>query len=170
MTRDQFLAALERGLQRLPAVKRAEILADYRSYFAEGLAAGREERALADSLGNPVRLAAELRVGHEAGHSAFRGFIGLMAIALLDGVRWFPLVVGLLVVCLLIGCAAVAAVCAAFTVVVLPFDLPLGGVAAVLLRGVALLAASLAALSAARAGVQLLVKFFIRLPSPEVSP
>jgi uncharacterized membrane protein len=170
MTRDQFLAALERGLERLPADKRAEIVADYSSYFAEGQAAGRDERALAESLGNPARLAAELRVGHEARQSAFRGLTGLMAIALIDGVRWFPLVAGLLVISILLGAAAVAAVYAVFTVFVLPFDLPLGGLGAVLLRGIALLAAMVAALSAARAGVQLLVKYFIRLPHSEISP
>ena len=170
MNRDQFLSTLERGLKRLPADKQAEIMADYQSYFAEGLAAGRDEATVAHSLGDPARLAAELRLGVEARRSAFRGFTGLVSLALLDGLRWFPLVVGLLLVLLLLGAGAIALVYAAFTLFVLPFDMPLGGIAAALLRGFALIAASVAAFAVSRAGVQLLVKYFVRLPSTEVSP
>lgn len=170
MKRDQFLSTLERGLRRLPPQKRAEIVADYRSYFAEGLAAGRDEATVASSLGNPARLAAELRVGHEAPHSIFRGVTGLASLALLDGVRWFPLVAGLLVVLLLLGTGFVALLYGGFTLLVLPFDSPLGGIVAVLLRGFALITASVAAFAVSRAGVQLLVKYFVRLPPTEVSP
>jgi uncharacterized membrane protein len=170
MTREQFLAALERGLKHLPADRRRDILADYQSYFAEGLAAGRDERKVAESLGNPARLAAELRLGHEAPRSAFRGFSALVALAMLDGLLWLPLVLGLLLVLVLTGAGAVALVYAAFTLSVLPFDLPLGGIGAVLLRGLALAAAGAAAFAAARAGVLLLARFIVRLPSSEVSP
>jgi uncharacterized membrane protein len=178
VTRQEFLATLERGLTRLPAAQRAEILADYQSYFAEGAGVGRDEHSVAHSLGNPARLAAELRLGLEAPGSAFHGFTALLAIALLDGLRWFPLVLGLLLILLLLGIGAVALGYAAFTLLVLPFDQPLGGIGAVLLRGLALLAAGVAAFSVARAGVLLLVKFFVRLhrrntrllrPTPEVS-
>ena len=179
MTRQEFLAALERGLGRLPAEQRAEILADYDSYFAEGAAAGRDEHSVAESLGHPARLAAELRLGLEAPQSALRGFMALLSIALLDAVRWFPLVVGLLLVLLLLGFGAVALGYASFTLLVLPFDQPLGGIVAVLLHGLALICAAIAAFAVARAGVLLLVKFFVRLhrrntrllrPTTEVSP
>ena len=168
MTREEFLSILERGLARLPPDKCAEILADYRSYFSEGVAAGRTEATIAQSLGNPARLAAELRLGHEAPGSAFRAFTGLVALALLDGVRWFPLVVGLLVILLLLGAGSVALVYAAFALFVLPFDMPLGGITAVLLRAVALGAAGVTAFALSRAGMQVLLNFFVRLPSPEV--
>jgi uncharacterized membrane protein len=53
MNRAEFLAALERGLKRLPPRERAAILADYDAYFADGAAAGRPAQELADALGTP---------------------------------------------------------------------------------------------------------------------
>jgi len=163
MTRSEFFARLEHGLRQLPPEQRAEILADYQSYFSEAVAAGRVEHEIVESLGNPARLSAELRLGVEAPRSVVRSFATLMILALLDGIRWLPLVLGLLLVLALLGVGAVALLYACFTLLVLPFDSPLGGFTAVLLRGVALAAAGLAALAAARAGVLLLVKFFVRL-------
>src|SRR5687768_14408826 len=163
MTRSEFFARLEHGLRQLPQDQRAEILADYQSYFSEAVAAGRAEHEVVESLGNPLRLSAELRLGAEAPRSVLRSFVTLMTLALIDGIRWLPLVLGLLLVLVLLGIGAVALVYAGFTLLVLPFDSPLGGFGAVLLRAVALAAAGTAALAAARAGVLLLVRFFVRL-------
>jgi uncharacterized membrane protein len=60
MTRALFLSRLKDGLSGLPAEERAEIMADYESYFAEGMAAGRGENDVEASLGDPARLAKEL--------------------------------------------------------------------------------------------------------------
>jgi uncharacterized membrane protein len=133
------------------------------------VAAGRDEHSIAASLGDPVRLAAELRLGHEAPRSATRSFAALVALALIDGVRWLPLVLGLLCALGLMGIGLVALVYAGFTVAVSPFDSPLGGAVAVLLRVVALVAGSVAAFSAARASVLLLVKSILR-PTPNEVP
>jgi len=65
MTRDAFIAQLRRGLAGLPDAAKAEIVADYETHFAEGLAAGRPEDEIAAALGDPDRLAREQRA--EAG-------------------------------------------------------------------------------------------------------
>ena len=65
MTREAFLAALRGGLAVLSPGQIDDVLADYRSHFDEGLADGRSEEEISAALGDPTRLAAELRA--EAG-------------------------------------------------------------------------------------------------------
>ncbi|HEX8472292.1 MAG TPA: DUF1700 domain-containing protein [Brevundimonas sp.] len=65
MTRADFLARLKRGLVGLPTSTATEILNDYEAHFDDGKAAGRSEAEVADALGNPDRLARELKA--EAG-------------------------------------------------------------------------------------------------------
>lgn len=65
MTRSEFLGSLRAGLSGLPAQEVDDILTDYESHFADGLAAGRSENEISAALGDPWRLARELRV--EAG-------------------------------------------------------------------------------------------------------
>ena len=66
MTRAEFLDTLRRRLRR-PATRRrsTSCIDDYASHFAEGMAAGRSEAEIAAALGDPMRLARELRA--EAG-------------------------------------------------------------------------------------------------------
>jgi uncharacterized membrane protein len=61
MTRQAFMARLREGLRGLPAQAQADIVADYETHFAEGEAAGRSEADVAAALGDPGRLARELR-------------------------------------------------------------------------------------------------------------
>ena len=61
MTRDAFMARLREGLRGLPQQTASEILADYETHFADGEAAGRSEAEVAEALGDPARLARELR-------------------------------------------------------------------------------------------------------------
>ena len=61
MTRDAFMAALKANLAGLSPIAADEILGDYASHFDEGLAAGRKEEDIAAALGDPARLARELR-------------------------------------------------------------------------------------------------------------
>jgi len=61
MTRQAFIARLRAGLRGLPPQTVAEIVADYQTHFADGEAAGRTEAEVADALGDPGRLARELR-------------------------------------------------------------------------------------------------------------
>ena len=65
MSRQIFMEQLRKGLRRLPPAVVDEITADYEAHFTEGAAAGRSETELAAALGDPDRLARELRA--EAG-------------------------------------------------------------------------------------------------------
>ena len=65
MTQTEFLSRLRQGLVGLPMSVAAEIVADYETHFDDGIAAGRSEAEVATALGDPARLARELRA--EAG-------------------------------------------------------------------------------------------------------
>lgn len=92
MTRAEFMARLRQGLVGLPMATAAEIAADYDLHFADGLAAGRGEAEIAEALGDPSRLARELRA--EAGarrwsqeqnpSSAAGAVLGLIGLGALD--------------------------------------------------------------------------------------
>jgi uncharacterized membrane protein len=61
MNRDTFLCILSDGLEGLPPEEIDDILADYVAYFDEAHASGRSEEEVAAALGDPRRLARELR-------------------------------------------------------------------------------------------------------------
>ena len=61
MTRQAFIARLRDGLRGLPPQAIADIVADYEAHFADGEAAGRTDEEVAQALGDPGRLARELR-------------------------------------------------------------------------------------------------------------
>ena len=61
MNRLAFLCILDDGLAGLPAHEIDDILADYTAYFDEAHASGRSEEEVAAALGDPRRLARELR-------------------------------------------------------------------------------------------------------------
>ncbi|MEY4254999.1 MAG: hypothetical protein RLZZ141_226 [Pseudomonadota bacterium] len=65
MNRETFLEKLRTGLRGLPQTTVDEVMADYEAHFSEGLQAGRTEDEIASALGDPSRLARELRT--EAG-------------------------------------------------------------------------------------------------------
>jgi uncharacterized membrane protein len=65
MTREAFLARLREGLSGMSPQAKADILADYEQHFIDAQADGRSEDEVAEALGNPGRLARELRM--EAG-------------------------------------------------------------------------------------------------------
>ncbi len=65
MTREDFLSRLKKGLVGLPTSTASEILNDYELHFTDGAAEGRTEAEVAAALGDPDRLARELRA--EAG-------------------------------------------------------------------------------------------------------
>ncbi|MFN4041365.1 MAG: DUF1700 domain-containing protein [Brevundimonas sp.] len=70
MTREEFLSRLKRGLVGLPMSSQAEILSDYETHFDDGRAAGRTEAEVSAALGDPDRLARELKA--EAGFKRWR--------------------------------------------------------------------------------------------------
>ena len=61
MNRTSFLSRLSDGLSGLPQQEIDDIIADYAMHFSEGAAAGRSEDDVAAALGDPTRLAKELR-------------------------------------------------------------------------------------------------------------
>jgi uncharacterized membrane protein len=114
MTREQFLAELKAGLKGLAPEVAADILADYEAHFAEGMAAGRSEADLAKALGDPDRLARELRA--EAGVRAWEerrnptaavgAVMAVLGLATVDLLILLPLLIG--VVAVLFGLAVAA--------------------------------------------------------------
>ncbi|HZV84146.1 MAG TPA: DUF1700 domain-containing protein [Brevundimonas sp.] len=107
MTRAEFMGRLRRGLVGMPTAAAADIAADYESHFEDGLAAGRTEAEVATALGDPDRLARELRAeagarrwDQEKNPSAAAGAVfavlGLGAIDLLILLPIFMTVVGVL--------------------------------------------------------------------------
>jgi len=65
MTRQEFMRRLREGLRGLAPQAIEDVAADYEAHFTEGEAAGRSETEVAAALGDPARLARELRA--EAG-------------------------------------------------------------------------------------------------------
>jgi uncharacterized membrane protein len=65
MSRTEFIAQLRRALSGMAPKEIDDIIADYHAHFDEGVAAGRSEQDVASALGDPQRLARELRA--EAG-------------------------------------------------------------------------------------------------------
>jgi uncharacterized membrane protein len=61
MNREAFIARLRDGLRGLPPQAIADIVADYETHFADGKADGRSDEEVAAALGDPGRLARELR-------------------------------------------------------------------------------------------------------------
>jgi uncharacterized membrane protein len=65
MTRKDFLSRLRRGLEGLSPDHIHDVMSDYEAHFVEGVASGRTEEEIAAALGDPARLARELKA--EAG-------------------------------------------------------------------------------------------------------
>ncbi len=115
MTQDEFLSILHDRLRGLPPAEIEELMDDYASHFAEGMAAGRSEEEIAAALGDPVRLARELRA--EAGlrrwESArtpgnfYAAMIGFLALIAVDFMFLLPLLGALALVALGLGLAMV---------------------------------------------------------------
>ncbi|CEF40446.1 DUF1700 domain-containing protein [Acetobacter tropicalis] len=124
-----FLDQLRAGLKGLPRSVIEETVADYEAHFEAGRAAGRTEADIASRLGDPARLARELRA--EAGvrrwederslSNALGAILGIMGLAALDLLVVLPvlLAVGSCVFAFVI---AGAAVCLAGSLL-LPFSL-----------------------------------------------
>lgn len=109
MTKAEFLDTLRRRLAGMPQDEIDDVIMDYATHFAEGFAAGRSEADIARALGDPMRLARELRA--EAGFrrwesertpaSFFAVLFGLLALIAVDFVFLLPLVGTLLLVVLI---------------------------------------------------------------------
>jgi len=156
MTRQEFIARLRAGLAGLPPQTQTDIVGDYETHFTEGAAAGRSEADIAAALGDPDRLARELRAeagvkrwqterNPEAAAAAVFAVLGLGAI---DVLVLLPILVGV-----------VSVLCAFFIVAIVFFFIgavvlttgPLAGaaaaVAAQMLGGLGMMAMSVTSAS-----------------------
>jgi uncharacterized membrane protein len=157
MTRQDFIARLRQGLVGLPAQAQSDIVADYDTHFTEGAAAGRSEGDVAAALGDPDRLARELRAevgvkrwesqrNPEAAAAAVFAVLGLGAIDLLV---LLPILITLVsVICAFGIVALVGFVGGAVVFATSPFTDAPGGVAAALLAGLGLMAGGVSLASA----------------------
>lgn len=103
MTRNEFIGRLRRGLVGMDPSRVDDAISDYETHFAEGLASGRSEEEVAAALGDPVRLARELRA--EAGFQRWEeartpsnmagALVALLGLATVDVMLLFPLLCGL---------------------------------------------------------------------------
>jgi uncharacterized membrane protein len=116
MTKSEFLDTLYRRLAGLPPSEIDDVMADYAQHFADGLAAGRSEAEIAQALGDPVRLARELRaeVGlrrweeERTPANFFAAMAGFLALIAVDFVFLLPLVAALMLFTLIMGIVLVA--------------------------------------------------------------
>jgi uncharacterized membrane protein len=101
MTKDAFLRNLKQGLSGLPAEEVDEILADYSAHFAESGAHGRSEAEVAAALGDPARIARELRADmklrrletHWSFSNLMAATMALVGLAIVDLVLFLPLLI-----------------------------------------------------------------------------
>jgi uncharacterized membrane protein len=149
MTRQAFMARLMEGLRGMPPTAQAEIIADYNNHFNEGAAAGRSEADVAAGLGDPGRLARELRAEAglrrweeqrtaSAGASAVFAVLGLGAI---DILILLPILMGVGSAIFGVGIAVIAIFFAGGVVFAAgPFSGLPGGAAAAVLAGIGMMA------------------------------
>ena len=153
MTRSEFLDTLRRGLSGLPQATIDDIVADYDAHFADAEAAGRAEPEVAAALGDPTRLARELRA--EAGlkrwetaktpSSAAGAIAAIIGLGALDILVLIPIAGGVVGTLIGIFAATIGTFIAGGVVFAVgPFmNLP-GGIAGALLGGAGIMLGSAA--------------------------
>jgi uncharacterized membrane protein len=175
MTRAEFIARLRRGLAGLPATTIADIVADHEAHFADAEAAGRSEAEVATALGDPDRLARELRA--EAGlkqweekkspSNAAGAIVALLGLGALDVMFLLPLLMGILGALFGIMVAVIALfIGGGFVFAMGPLASPPGGPITAFLIGVGLMATATflgSLLTAATVGLFNLVVWYGRL-------
>jgi uncharacterized membrane protein len=111
MNRVAFLRTLRDGLAGLPAREIDDIVADYTAYFDEAQASGRSEEDVATALGDPRRLARELRAetglrrweSHRSLGNSGTALLALGGLAAVDILLLLPLLFAVTLAVLVIG-------------------------------------------------------------------
>ncbi|HEY8574672.1 DUF1700 domain-containing protein [Phenylobacterium sp.] len=151
MTRQAFLARLREGLAGLPAHTIAEIMADYETHFTEGEAAGRSEAEVTAALGDPDRLARELRAEHGLRRweeqrnpsSAGAAVLAILGLGAIDILFLLPILMGVAMTIFGFGVAAVVGFFAGGMVFAAgPFTDPPGGPMAAIFFGLGIMGGS----------------------------
>ena len=116
MNSEAFLRTLRAGLAGLSRQEVEEIIADYAAHFAEARASGRSEAEVAEALGDPARLARELRAetglrrfeAHRSFGNLVAAMLALAGLAAVDILFLMPLLLVVAAVALGIGIGLVA--------------------------------------------------------------
>lgn len=149
MTRAEFLTRLRRGLNGLPPETIDEIVGDHEAHFIEAEAAGRADPEIAAALGNPERLAREVRA--EAGlsrweaektpSSAVAAIVALIGLASLDILFLLPVLIGVVSTLAAFFMAAIGIFIGGGAATVLwPLATPPGGPVVAILIGIGMMA------------------------------
>ena len=153
MTQADYMKRLEKNIQKLPPARRQEILDDIRAHFTEGVASGKEEAALCESLGPPELLAREYRSIHAAERAkddfsagnVFRANWAGFGMLLLNVIFVVPIAAGVFAVWVSLAAAGIAMAVAGFfsmfavwfggaiVTIVVPVAYPIAGFFAALL-------------------------------------
>lgn len=149
MTRQAFMARLREGLRGLPQQAINDICADYEAHFAEGEAAGRSEADVAAALGDPGRLAREIRAENSlkrweeqrSPSGALGAVFAVLGLGAIDVLILLPILMGVggALFGIAIGCIAVFFGGGAVFIAG-PFSGFPGGAAAALLAGLGMMA------------------------------
>lgn len=151
MTRQAFMARLREGLRGLPPQSVADVMSDYEAHFGEGLAAGRSEAEVAAALGNPDRLAREIRAessmtrwrDERTPSSAASAVFAVLGLGAIDILVLLPILMGVAGAIFGLSIAVIAVFFAGGVMFAAgPFTAPPGGPVAALLAGLGLMAAA----------------------------
>ncbi|HEX7885788.1 MAG TPA: DUF1700 domain-containing protein [Phenylobacterium sp.] len=151
MTRQAFMARLREGLRGLSPQAVADIVADYEAHFAEGEAAGRTEAEVAAALGDPDRLAREIRAESSLSRwreerspsSAAAAVFAVLGLGAIDILVLLPILMG--IASAIVGLVVAVIVCffaGAFVFAAGPFTDPPGGPITAILGGIGIMAGS----------------------------
>ncbi|PYE86323.1 DUF1700 domain-containing protein [Phyllobacterium leguminum] len=155
MTRDAFLRTLKSGLAGLPPQDVEDIVADYAAHFAESNISGRSEEEVAAALGDPARIARELRAdaglrrfeAHWSVSNLLAAATALAGLAIVDILFLLPLLIATFFVALGIAIALVTigavGLKVIFTTLLFHLGEPMTGVFARLFIGAGLVSALL---------------------------
>ena len=154
MTRQAFMARLREGLRGLPPQTVADIVSDYEAHFTDGEAAGRSEAEVATALGDPERLARELRAESTMNRwreerspgAAAAAVFAVLGLGAIDILILLPILMGIVATIIGIGVAIVVAFfVGAFMFAAGPFFDPPGGPVTAILGGIGFMAGSASA-------------------------
>lgn len=129
VNRDTFVVALHEGLNDLPEEVIADLVRDYEAHIEEGVRRGRPEAEIVDALGDPVRLARELRAevrvkqwrDTRSPSAAVGALISLLGLGTIGLFAFAPLVVVAAGILVALFVTAVGVFCAGAVLMVSPW-------------------------------------------------
>lgn len=134
MTSDAFLRRLRRGLHGLPKDEIEEIVGDYAAHFSESGADGRSKAEVAAALGDPDRIAREIRAErglqrfeqHWSLTNLFAALMALCGLAIVDLFFLLPLLLVVVITAFALAIVLLALGAAGLKIMVTALFLPSG--------------------------------------------